>query len=61
MLFFKKDKKTAEKELEGLKQAFEILNERYEKKTITLEEFTKQCENLTKKQNKLRKLVEDDN
>ena len=61
MLFFKKDKKKAEAELEGLKKAFEILNERYEKKTITLEEFTKQCDILTKKQEKCRKIVEDNN
>lgn len=54
-------KKNPEKELEHLKKAFDILNERYQKKTITLEEFTKQCEELTKKINKLEKIANKNN
>ena len=33
--FFGKSLEEAEKELEGLKKAYEILNDRYKKKTIT--------------------------
>ncbi len=58
MIFFKKDKATIEKELIGLKQAFEILNERYEKKTIDIDEFTKKCDEMTKKIEKLEKKLE---
>ena len=47
LIFFKR--KDYESELTHLKKAFEILNERYKQKTISLEEFTKQCDQLTKK------------
>ena len=54
---FGKTKEQAEKELEGLKKAYEILNERYNKKTITLDQFRIQCESLTKKIEKLEKII----
>ena len=47
LIFFKR--KDYESELTHLKKEFEILNERYKQKTISLEEFTKQCDQLTKK------------
>ncbi len=50
-------KKNPEKELEYLKKAYEILEERYKKKTISLEEFTKQCSELTKKIEKYQKML----
>ncbi len=46
------------KELEGLKKAYEILNERYQKKTITLEQFTKQCTDINKKIEKYQKQLD---
>ena len=55
MFLFKKQ--DPEKELEYLKKAFDILNERYQKKTISLQEFTKQCEELTKKIEKCQKKI----
>lgn len=60
-MLFNFSKKSKEKELENLKKAFDILNERYQKKTITLEEFTKQCEQLTKKIDKYQKIVNKNN
>ncbi len=54
-------KKNPEKELEGLKKAFEILNERYKQKTISLEEFTKQCDDLTKKISKCERKINKNN
>ncbi|MBR4618319.1 MAG: hypothetical protein IKO49_03340 [Bacilli bacterium] len=54
---FGKTKEQAEKELEGLKKAYEILNERYTRKTITLDQFRIQCESLTKKIEKLEKII----
>lgn len=56
-MLFNFSKKDPQKELENLQKAFDILNERYQKKTISLEEFTKQCDELTKKINKYKKLV----
>lgn len=55
---FGKTKEQAEKELEGLQKAYEMLNDRYQKKTITLEQFTKQCTDLTKKIEKCRKIID---
>ena len=46
--FFGKSLEEAEKELEGLKKAYEILNDRYKKKTITLDQFRIQCADITK-------------
>jgi len=59
-MLFNFSRKNPKKELENLQKAFDILNERYQKKTITLEEFTKQCDDLTKKINKYKKLVNKD-
>lgn len=56
--YFTKSRDEAEKELEGLKKAYEILNERYKKKTITLEQFRIQCESLTKKIEKCQKIID---
>ncbi len=56
--FFKKNnKEQALKELEGLKKSYEFLNERYQKKAITLEQFRIQCESLTKKIDKCEKII----
>ena len=54
MFFQNKDPKT---ELEGLDRALEILQDRYEKKAITIEEFTKQCEVIAKKRKKYQKAL----
>lgn len=54
-MIFNFKKKDPTKELEVLKKAYEILNERYQKKTITLEQFTKQCADINKKIEKLKK------
>ena len=48
----------AEKELEGLKKAYEILNDRYKKKTITLDQFRIQCADITKKIEKCQKIID---
>ncbi len=55
---FGKSKEQAEKELEGLKKAYEILNERYQKKSITLDQFRIQCDSLNQKIEKLEKIIE---
>lgn len=55
---FGKSKEQAEKELEGLKKAYEILNERYQKKSITLDQFRIQCDTLNQKIEKLEKIIE---
>lgn len=54
-------KKNPENIIEGLDKALEILQERYEKKTITLEEFSKKCEQLGKKREKHLKKLEKQN
>ena len=53
--FRKRDPKT---ELEGLDKAMEILNHRFEKKQITIEEFSKKCEEIGKKHAKYQKKLE---
>ncbi len=58
MLFKKENPETI---IEGLDKALEILKERYEKKIITLEEFSKQCEQLGKKREKYLKKLEKQN
>lgn len=55
---FGKSKEQAEKELEGLKKAYEILNERYQKKSISLDQFRIQCDTLNQKIEKLEKIIE---
>ncbi len=55
-MFFKpKDPKT---ELEGLDRALEILQDRYEKKTISLDEFSRQCQEIAKKREKYQKKLD---
>ena len=51
-MFFKpKDPKT---ELEGLDRALEILQDRYDKKAISLDDFSRQCQEIAKKREKLK-------
>ena len=54
---FGKSKEQAEKELKELKKAYEILNERYQKKSISLDQFRIQC-TLKQKIEKLEKIIE---
>lgn len=42
-------------ELEGLDKALEILQDRYEKKMISIETFSKQCREIAKKKEKYEK------
>lgn len=42
-------------ELESLDRALEILQDRYEKKAISLEVFSKQCREIAKKREKYQK------
>ncbi len=44
--------------IEGFDKALEILQKRYEQKTITIEEFTKKCEELGKKRKKYEKKLQ---
>ncbi len=55
MLFKKENPQTI---IDGLDKALEILQKRYEQKNITLEEFTKKCEELGKKRQKYQKKLE---
>lgn len=55
MFFTPKDPKT---ELESLDRALEILQDRYEKKAITIEQFSKECEIIAKKREKYQKKIE---
>lgn len=55
ILFQNKDPKT---ELEGLDKALEILQERYNRKAITIEQFSKQCQDIAKKRSKYKKKLE---
>ena len=55
-MFFKpKDPKT---ELEGLDIALEILQDRYDKKAISLDDFSRQCQEIAKKREKYQKKLE---
>ena len=59
MFWFKTpSKEVLEKELEGLDKALDILNDRYEKKVIDLDSFSKQCEDMRKKREKILKQLE---
>ncbi len=51
-------KEVLEKELEGLDKALDMLKERYEKKVINLEGFSKQCEEMRRKREKILKQLE---
>ena len=54
MFFQPKNPKT---ELESLDRALEILQDRYDKKVITIEQFSKECQLIAKKREKyLKKL-----
>ena len=55
-MFFKpKDPKT---ELEGLDRALEILQDLYDKKAISLDDFSRQCQEIAKKREKYQKKLE---
>ncbi len=55
-MFFKPiDPKT---ELDSLDKALEILQDRYDKKVISLETFSKQCQEIAKKREKYQKKLE---
>ena len=55
-MFFKpKDPKS---ELEGLDRALEILQDRYDKKAISLDDFSRQCQEIAKKREKYQKKLE---
>ena len=55
-MFFKpKDPKT---ELEGLDRALEILQDRYDKKAISLDDFSRQCQEIAKKREKYQNKLE---
>ena len=55
MFFQPKNPKT---ELESLDRALEILQDRYDKKVITLEQFSKECQEIGKKRDKYIKKLE---
>ena len=55
MFFQPKNPKT---ELDSLDRALEILQDRYEKKVITLEQFSKECQEIGKKREKYQKNLE---
>ena len=58
MLFERKDPKT---ELEGLDRAIELLNDRYQKKLINIEEFNKKSIEFGKRKEKyLKKLAKEE-
>ncbi len=59
MTFFKRENpKTA---LEGIDRALELLNERYEKKQITIEQYQKQCMEFAQKREKYQKQLDKQN
>lgn len=55
MFFQPKNPKT---ELDSLDRALEILQDRYDKKVITLEQFSKECQIIGKKRDKYLKKLE---
>ncbi len=55
MFFNPKDPKT---ELDSLDRALEILQDRYDKKAITIEQFSKECQEIAKKREKYQKQLE---
>ena len=56
MIFFQN--KNPKNELESLDKAMAILQDRYDKKVITLEQFSKQCQDIAKKRQKYQKKLE---
>lgn len=59
MSFFQKE--NPETLLEGLDKALALLNERYQKKQITIEQFQKQAMEFTKKREKYQRKLEKQN
>ncbi len=55
MIFGRRNKEDIQNELDNLKKAYDILDERYKKKTISLQEFTAKCNELSEKIEKLQK------
>lgn len=55
MFFQPKDPKT---ELDSLDRALEILQDRYDKKVISIEQFSKECQEIAKKREKYQKKLE---
>ena len=49
--------KDPKNELEGLDRALQILQDRYEKKAITIEQFSKECQAIAKKREKYQKMI----
>lgn len=60
-MLFNFNKKDPVKELEALKKSYEILNERYQKKVITIEEFSSKCNEINKKIEKYQKMISKNN
>ena len=60
-MIFNFNKKDPVKELEALKKSYEILNERYQKKVITIEEFSSKCNEINKKIEKYQKMISKNN
>ncbi len=60
-MIFNFNKKDPVKELEALKKSYEILNERYQKKAITIEEFSSKCNEINKKIEKYQKMISKNN
>ncbi len=58
MFFERRDPKT---ELEGIDRALEILNQRYEKKLITIEQYQKQAMEFGKRKEKYLKKLKKEN
>lgn len=57
--FFKRE--NPKNEIEGIDRAMELLNERYEKKQITIEQFQKQAMEFAKKREKYQKQLDKEN
>ena len=50
--------KNPKNELDSLDRALEILQDRYDKKVITLEQFSKECQEIGKKRERYKKKLE---
>lgn len=59
-MFFKPNKQELKRSLENLEKAQAILDERYEKKQMTIEAYQKQCIEFGKRREKLRKSLGED-
>lgn len=56
-MFFKPNKTKAKRTLESLEKAQAILDERFEKKQVSIEVYQKQCQEFGKRREKLRKIL----